>query len=135
MSAVLNLQALGTRTEVPDRPSSDTLETFPSPLTLYPEASITIEMSRDEFTCLCPVTGQPDFGSITIIYTPHELCVESKSLKLYLQSYRNERIFHEAVIAQITEDFIDKVKPSRVEITGHFSPRGGLSIQPTVTWE
>jgi 7-cyano-7-deazaguanine reductase len=100
----------------------------------YPETSITIECERDEFTCMCPITGQPDFGRIRIIYTPNEKCVESKSLKLYLQSYRDERIFHEAVIAKIATDFIEAIDPAELEITGFFAPRGGLSFQPMIVW-
>jgi 7-cyano-7-deazaguanine reductase len=116
-------------------PNVLTLDTFPNPMMEYPESSVTIESERDEFTCLCPVTGQPDFGKIRIVYTPNEKCVESKSLKLYLQSYRNQKAFHEAVIARIASDFIEAVDPAELEITGYFSPRGGLSFQPSITWQ
>ncbi len=79
-----------------------------------------------EFTCLCPMTSQPDFAEIIINYVPDELLVELKSLKLYLNSYRNKGIFHEEVVNRILSDFTEKVHPKKAEIIGNFNIRGGL---------
>src|SRR5438552_14859881 len=106
------------------------LDTFPNP-----------KRSRDyhilfecpEFTCLCPITGQPDFATISIDYVPDELCVELKSLKLYLWSYRNEGAFHEAVTNQILDDFVATVGPKSITITGKFWVRGGITTSVVVT--
>ncbi len=102
---------------------SRNLETFPNP---NPERDYEIEFSCPEFTCLCPKTGQPDFASFEITYVPDELCVELKSLKLYLWSFRDEGHFHEAVTNMIANDIIKAVNPRRLEITGTFNVRGGI---------
>ena len=86
-----------------------------------------------EFTCLCPMTGQPDFATILIDYVPDQLCVELKSLKLYLWSYRNEGAFHEAVTNRICDDLVAAIAPRQVTVTGKFSVRGGISTTVTVT--
>src|SRR5215813_5342009 len=106
---------------MPTKPSK-TLETFPNP---RPGRDYTIHFSCPEFTCLCPMTGQPDFATITIEYTPEALCVELKSLKLYLWSYRDEGAFHEAVTNQILDDLVGALKPRRMTVTGAFRVRGG----------
>jgi len=104
------------------RPSKE-LETFPNP---EPDREYEIRFTCPEFTCLCPRTGQPDFAKITISYTPGDSCVELKSLKLYLWSYRDEGHFHEAVTNQILDDLVAAVKPRRMRVTGRFNVRGGI---------
>jgi len=81
-----------------------------------------------EFTSLCPITGQPDFGHLTIRYIPRRLCLESKSLKLYLFAFRNEGAFHEEVVNRILDDVVRAIRPARAEVTGVFRPRGGIAI-------
>jgi 7-cyano-7-deazaguanine reductase len=87
-----------------------------------------VEFDCPEFTALCPITGQPDFGHITIRYIPDRLCLESKSLKLYLFSYRNEGTFHEAAVNRILDDVVAAVRPRRAIVKGVFNPRGGIAI-------
>ncbi|AWN18883.1 preQ(1) synthase [Streptococcus sobrinus] len=89
-----------------------------------------IKFNCPEFTSLCPITGQPDFATIYISYIPDQLCVESKSLKLYLFSYRNHGDFHENCINTIGKDLVDLLKPRYLEVWGKFTPRGGISIDP-----
>ena len=101
-----------------------TLETFASP---RPGRPFEIVFTTEEFTCLCPMTGQPDFAHITIRYQPDQLCVESKSLKLYLWSFRNEGAFHEAVTNQILDDLVAATQPTWMRIEGDFLIRGGIS--------
>jgi 7-cyano-7-deazaguanine reductase len=108
-----------------------TLETFPNP---NPERDYVIRFDCPEFTCLCPKTGQPDFATIRIEYVPDKLCVELKSLKLYLWSYRNEGAFHEAVTNQILDDVVTAVKPRKLKVTGDFAVRGGISTVVTVEY-
>jgi 7-cyano-7-deazaguanine reductase len=100
-----------------------TVETFPNP---RPEREYTISFECPEFTCVCPMTGQPDFATIKIEYVPGELCVELKSLKLYLWSYRDEGAFHEAVTNRILDDLVAALRPRRMEVVGDFSVRGGI---------
>ena len=85
-------------------------------------------LETEEFTSLCPITGQPDFGAITVSYIPGRLVVESKSLKLYLWSYRNQGVFHEAVVNRILDDLVKAVKPRQMQVTGNFRVRGGIAI-------
>ena len=99
------------------------LETFPNP---NPERDYEIRFECPEFTCLCPKTGQPDFATIRIRYTPHERCVELKSLKLYLWSYRNEGAFHEAVTNKILDDLVAAMQPRKLVVEGDFLVRGGI---------
>lgn len=106
------------------------LETFPNPR-LARDYHIAFECP--EFTCLCPMTGQPDFATISIDYVPDELCVELKSLKLYLWSYRNEGAFHEAVTNQICDDLVAAISPRSVTVVGKFWIRGGITTNVTVT--
>jgi 7-cyano-7-deazaguanine reductase len=113
-------------------PSADQLETFPNP---QPGRDYTIEIVCPEFTSLCPVTGQPDFGTLTFRYTPDRLCVELKSLKLYLQRFRNEGIFYEAVTNRLLDDFVAACRPRRCTVSGAFTPRGGISTTVTCTHE
>ncbi|MCC6174191.1 MAG: preQ(1) synthase [Chloroflexi bacterium] len=88
-------------------------------------------MTGDEVTALCPVTGQPDWYTVTIRYVPRERCIESKSLKLYFQTYRNAGVFCEALAAQIADEVLRVVEPASVEVSVHQKPRGGISIDAT----
>jgi 7-cyano-7-deazaguanine reductase len=115
-----------------DAPSAGQLETFPNP---RPGRAYTIEIVCPEFTSLCPKTGQPDFGTITFRYTPAELCVELKALKLYLQRFRNEGIFYEAAVNRILDDFVAACRPTVCAVTGAFTPRGGITTTVTCTHE
>ena len=99
------------------------LETFPNP---KPERDYEITFEAPEFTCLCPRTGQPDFATIRIRYVPHELCVELKSLKLYLWSFRDEGHFHEAVTNRILDDLVALLAPRRMTVHADFFVRGGI---------
>jgi 7-cyano-7-deazaguanine reductase len=102
---------------------SRALESFPNP---RPDREFEIRFECPEFTCLCPKTGQPDFATIRIHYTPAEQCVELKSLKLYLWSYRDVGAFHEAVTNQILDDLVAAVNPRRMTVVGDFYVRGGI---------
>ncbi len=99
------------------------LEIFPNPQT---ERDYTIRIRVPEFTCLCPKTGQPDFAELTLEYVPNRLCVELKSLKSYIWSYRDEGAFHEAVTNQILNDLIEAVEPRFMRLTADFNVRGGI---------
>jgi 7-cyano-7-deazaguanine reductase len=101
------------------------LETFPNH---HPGRRYTVTLTTDEFTCVCPATGQPDFATITIKYIPDKKIVESKSLKLYLWSYRNEGVFHEHVTNTICDDLVKALDPHWIEVTGAFKVRGGIAI-------
>ena len=105
------------------------LDTFPNP---SPSRPYEIAMTCPEFTCLCPKTGQPDFATIRIRYVPAERCVELKSLKLYLWSYRDEGAFHEAVTNRICDDLVAALAPRFIEVTGDFMVRGGIHTVVTV---
>ena len=107
---------------------SKRLETFLNP---HPERDYEINMEAPEFTCVCPRTGQPDFATIQIRYIPDQLCVELKSLKLYLWSYRDEGAFHEDVINRILDDFVEACRPRKITVVGDFKVRGG--IHTTIT--
>jgi len=102
---------------------SKTLETFPNP---NPRRDYEISFECPEFTCLCPRTGQPDFATIRIRYVPDRLCVELKSLKLYLWSFRDEGHFHEAVTNRILDDLVKATRPRRMTVVGDFFVRGGI---------
>jgi len=93
----------------------------------YPNRDYNIIHTAPEFTSVCPKTGQPDFGKITIEYVPDELCIELKSLKLYLNSYRNDGIFYESVTNKILDDLVEACKPRYMLITSEFNVRGGIS--------
>ena len=100
-----------------------TLDSFPNP---RPGRDYEIRFEAPEFTCVCPMTGQPDFATIRIAYVPTDLCVELKSLKLYLWSYRDEGAFHEAVTNQILDDLVATIRPKSMTVTGDFWVRGGI---------
>ena len=99
------------------------LETFDNP---HPGRDYVIKHAAPEFTSVCPKTGQPDFGTIEIEYVADRLCVELKSLKLYLQSYRNEGVYYEDVVNRILDDLVGALKPRRMTVSGTFRPRGGM---------
>ncbi len=107
---------------MPTKPSKN-LDVFKNP---YPQRDYEIHMDAPEFTCLCPKTGQPDFATLRILYIPDQLCVELKSLKLYLWSYRNEGAFHEAVTNEILDDLVKALKPRFIELEADFFVRGGI---------
>lgn len=107
---------------MPSAPSRD-LETFPNPA---PERDYTIRIRVPEFTCLCPKTGQPDFAELTLEYIPDGLCVELKSLKLYVWSYRDQGAFHEAVTNSILADLVAAISPRFMRLTADFNVRGGI---------
>src|SRR5438045_1797176 len=109
----------------PASPAEESLETCPNPA---PQRNYRIHFETDDFTSVCPVTGQPDFARIDIDYVPDRLCVESKSLKLYLASYRNERAFNEAVTNRILDDFVRACAPREAIVTAQFSARGGIAL-------
>ena len=100
------------------------LESFPNP---NPDRDYEIQSSCPEFTCVCPVTGQPDFATIEIAYVPDQLCVELKSLKLYLWSYRDKGAYHEAVTNQTLDDLVALVAPRAMTVPGRFNGRGGIT--------
>ena len=108
------------------------LETFPNPAA---DRDFHIHMQIPEFTCLCPKTGQPDFATLILDYIPDQLCVELKSLKLYMWSYRNEGAFHEAVTNRILDDLVAALNPRRLKLVASFTPRGGISTSVTVVHE
>lgn len=119
---------LGTHvTEYPKDYDPEILESFSNK---HPGNDYFVKFNCPEFTSLCPITGQPDFATITISYIPDEHLVESKSLKLYLFSFRNHGDFHEDVVNIIMKDLIRKLDPKYIEVWGKFLPRGGLSIDP-----
>ena len=116
-----------TMTTIPKRTATRptrTMETFPNP---EPRRDYDIEMTYPEFTCLCPITGQPDFANIQIRYVPDAICVELKSLRNYLWSYRNKGAFHEAVTNKIADDLIRLMRPRWLEVEAQFHTRGGIS--------
>jgi 7-cyano-7-deazaguanine reductase len=108
---------------MPTRPSRR-LETFPNP---QPDRDYLIRHVCPEYTALCPVTGQPDFGTIVVRYVPDRLCVELKSLKLYIWSFRDEGHFFEQVTNQILDDLVKALKPRRMTVVGRFNVRGGIT--------
>ncbi|MFP2930785.1 preQ(1) synthase [Pyxidicoccus sp. 3LG] len=114
---------------MPSQPTKE-LQTFPNPA---PERDYEIAFDCPEFTCLCPMTGQPDFARFKISYVPDQLCVELKSLKLYMWSYRNEGAFHEKVTNTIADDIIKAIQPRKLTVVGDFFVRGGIGTIVTVT--
>jgi 7-cyano-7-deazaguanine reductase len=108
---------------MPSRPSKR-LQTFRNPA---PARDYRVQMSLPEFTCLCPLTGQPDFAVLELEYVPDRLCVELKSLKLYAWSYRNEGAFHEAVTNRIADDLVRALRPRYLRLTARFNVRGGIA--------
>ena len=106
------------------------LETFENP---NPQRDYTIEIVCPEFTSVCPKTAQPDFGTLTITYVPDAKCVELKSLKFYLQQYRNQGVYYETLTNQILDDLMAVLRPRRMTLTAAFTPRGGITTTVTVS--
>ncbi|HOV71573.1 MAG TPA: preQ(1) synthase [Dysgonamonadaceae bacterium] len=121
------LNLLGKKTEYKTTYAPEVLETFTNK---HPDHDYWVTFNCPEFTALCPITGQPDFATIRIDYIPDAKMVESKSLKLYLFSFRNHGAFHEDCVNIIMKDLIHLMDPKYIEVTGIFSPRGGISIYP-----
>ena len=119
------LSLLGHTAKFPEHPKSTTLETFRNENSKR-DYWITFECM--EFTSMCPVTGQPDFAKIRIEYVPNELCIETKSLKFYLASFRNTRSFNEAIVNRILDDIVTVCSPRRAVVHGEFAPRGGIGV-------
>ena len=114
--------------DYPDSPEKAKIETFRN---AFPKRDYVITFDCPEFTSLCPITGQPDFGHITINYIAKEKCIESKALKLYLFSYRNHNTFHEVAVNTILDDLVAACKPKWMQVIGDFMPRGGIAIHVT----
>ncbi len=126
------LTALGQGpTRYPRTVTPGLLETFPN---AFPGRPYTVTFATEEFTSLCPKTGQPDFGRIAIRYVPGARCIESKSLKLYLFSYRDEGTFMETLTNRILDDLVAACDPLEMEVTGTFAARGGITIEVTATY-
>ncbi|MGB4101160.1 MAG: preQ(1) synthase [Alphaproteobacteria bacterium] len=130
-------KSLGARTTSYRYDSADPvlLESFPNPMERAPKGSeCSIEIVAPEFTSLCPITGQPDFATIVVRYTPNRKCVESKSWKLYLGSYRQAQEFHESCVTRMAGHLVDLLDPLVLEIEGRFTPRGGISFWPKIVY-
>ncbi len=112
------------------KPSKE-LKTFDNPKS---DRDYEIHFDCPEFTCLCPMTGQPDFAHIEIKYIPDKLCVELKSLKLYLWSYRDEGAFHEAVTNKVLDDIVGAISPRWIEVVGSFNIRGGIATSVVASY-
>jgi 7-cyano-7-deazaguanine reductase len=119
------------KTSAMTEPFRNLLETFPNP---FPQRDYEIETICPEFTSLCPKTGQPDFGTLTLTYIPDQLCYELKSLKLYLQQYRNHGAFYEHVTNAILDDLVAVTQPRWMKLVGAFTPRGGIRTTVTVEY-
>ena len=119
-------------TKYPESPDEAELETFDNK---YPDREYWITFDCPEFTARCPITNQPDFGKITIHYVPDKKCIESKSLKLYLFSFRNHNTFHEEVVNRILDDLVAACHPRKAFVFGDFNPRGGISIRVKARYE
>lgn len=120
------LSQLGTKVAIAASPDESKLESFPNP---YPGKSYRVTFDCPEFTSMCPVTGQPDFARIKIQYVPKKACIESKSLKLYLGSFRSQGQFAETIVNRILDDVVAAIKPHYIVVKGDFSPRGGIGIE------
>ncbi len=128
----MDLTILGSGTTIyHDSPEKARLEAFPN---RDAGRDYTIEFDCPEFTSVCPITRQPDFARIKITYIPDRLCIESKSLKLYLGSFRNVGMFHEEITNRILEDLVAACEPRWMNVVGTMNPRGGISIQVTATY-
>ncbi len=125
------LKNLGKKTTYSSNYNPSVLEKFSNK---HKENDYFVKFNCPEFTALCPITGQPDFATIYISYIPDEYCVESKSLKLYLFSFRNHGDFHEDVVNVILNDLKNLLNPRYIEVWGKFLPRGGISIDPYANW-
>jgi 7-cyano-7-deazaguanine reductase len=124
------LTQLGQAAPIPQSPADATLERVPNP---HPGALYLVRFTAPEFTAICPVTGQPDFGVLVLDYAPKDWIVESKSLKLLLQSFRNHGAFHEDCTLAVARRVIDAIEPAWLRIGGYWNPRGGMPID--VFWQ
>lgn len=124
VSGLKNLGSKGTEYKY-DGPSNEMLETFPNK---FPERDYKVQLDVPEFTSLCPKTGQPDFATITITYVPDKLCVETKSLKLYMFAWRSEGTFMETIVNSIYSDLFYKLEPKHLMVMGEFNARGGIGL-------
>jgi len=124
------LRQLGKKVTIPERPDVATLEAVPNP---HPGTAYLVRFTAPEFTTLCPITGQPDFAHLVLDYVPGKALVESKSLKLYLQSFRNHGAFHEDCTLRIAKTVVAAIKPEWLRIAGYWYPRGGMPID--VFWQ
>jgi 7-cyano-7-deazaguanine reductase len=115
----------------PERIDSSLLDTFPYE---YPDREIELVVETDEFTCVCPFSGLPDFARIRVVYVPDKLCLELRSYKYYLLTYRNVGIYHEHVINHILEDLVARVKPKRMKVIGDYEIRGGIHTVGSVEY-
>ncbi len=120
-----DLSILGSQQSFKSNPDEAKLEAFPN---RTPGRPYVVTLETHEFSSLCPVTGQPDYAHITITYIPEETCVETKSLKYYLASYRNYPAFNEQIINRITDDLVQAIHPRWLKVEGKFSPRGGIQL-------
>jgi 7-cyano-7-deazaguanine reductase len=120
------LTQLGRNSPWPASPDEAAIESFPNP---RPGRAYSIRFDCPEFTSMCPVTGQPDFGRIVVDYIPGKRCIESKSLKLYLGSFRDQGAFAEAIVNRICDDLAKACRPRRLVVTGEFNARGGITIR------
>lgn len=130
-----------------NEPNSDLLETFSVPKRTqkpfssrdkkkcFTPASFSVTVETDEFTALCPLTGQPDYGTLKITYSPRYKCLESKSFKLYLMGYRQFGCFHESIVARVAQDLVNALDPDFLQVTGVFKARGGVSFTPTAVYK
>jgi 7-cyano-7-deazaguanine reductase len=126
------LQLLGTASALPQRPSRNILEAFPNS---HPGRGYLIRVDTEDFSSLCPVTGQPDYAEMVIEYIPADLCVETKSLKYYLASFRNTPSFNEQIVNRILDDLVAVCDPLQMTVRGAFAARGGLSLTVTAAHE
>jgi 7-cyano-7-deazaguanine reductase len=124
------LTQLGRAVAQPQSPEKAKLESVPNP---HPDADYVVRFTAPEFTTLCPITGQPDFAHFVIDYVPDKSILESKSLKLFLTSFRNERGFHEAITIAIAKRIVTAIKPKYLRIAGYWYPRGGIPID--IFWQ
>lgn len=120
----LTLLGAGSLPQV-DAPSTALLETFVNP---SPKRRFEICFRTSEFSSMCPITGQPDYATVTIRYVPKDRCVESKALKLYLRSFRNQGVFAEGIVNRMLDDLVEVLSPHSLTVTGDFTPRGGIGL-------
>ena len=126
------LRILGKAAALPTEPSRQILDSFPNS---HPSRDYTIFLETEDFSSVCPVTGQPDYAEISIEYVPAARCIETKSLKYYLASFRNTPAFNEQIVNRILEDLIATCSPKRMTVRGAFASRGGLSLTVEATHE
>ena len=126
------LRLLGNASALPQQPSVEILETFPNS---HPGRGYVIRVDTEDFSSLCPVTGQPDYAEIVIEYVPAARCVETKSLKYYLAAFRNTPSFNEQIVNRILDDLVAVCAPESMTVTGAFAARGGLALTVTATYK